>query len=46
VKDQGSNLNTLKNALKFVVKCETLGLEESFQGTCFGHVFSKACQYA
>ncbi len=30
VKDEGSNLNTLTNALKFVVKCETLGLEESF----------------
>jgi hypothetical protein len=23
-----------------------LGLKESFKGTCFGHVFSKACQYA
>ncbi len=23
-----------------------LGLEESFQGICFGHAFSKACQYA
>jgi hypothetical protein len=43
VKDEGSNVNTLTNALKFVIKCETLGLEESFQGTCFGHVFSKAC---
>ncbi len=30
VKDEGSNLNTLSSALKFVVKCETLGLEESF----------------
>jgi len=30
VKDEGSNLNTLTNALKFVVKCETLGLEEIF----------------
>jgi len=46
VKDEGSNLNTLTNALTSVLKCETLGLEESFQGTCFGHVFSKACQYA
>jgi len=46
VKDEGSNLNTLTNALKYVVKCETLGLEESFQGTCFGHVFSNACQYS
>jgi hypothetical protein len=30
VKDEGSNLNTLTNALKFVVKCETLGLKERF----------------
>jgi hypothetical protein len=22
-----------------------LGLEETFNGSCFGHVFSKACQY-
>ncbi len=33
VKDEGSNLNTLTNALNFVVKCETLGLEKSFLGT-------------
>ncbi len=46
VTDEGSNLNTLTNALKSFVKCEILGLEESFQGTYFGHVFSKACQYA
>jgi hypothetical protein len=25
VKDEGSNLNTLTNALKSIVKCETLG---------------------
>jgi hypothetical protein len=31
--------------LKYVVNFESLGLEESFQGTCFGHAFSKACQY-
>jgi hypothetical protein len=30
VKDEGSNLNTLTNALKSIVKCETIGLEESF----------------
>ncbi len=46
MKDEGSHWNTLTNVLKSVVKCETLGLEESFQGTYFGHVFSKACQYA
>ncbi len=46
MKDKGSNLNTLISALEFVIKCETLGLEESFQGTSYGHVFSKVCQYA
>jgi hypothetical protein len=34
VKDKGSNLNTMTIALKFVVKCEVLGLDESFQGFC------------
>ncbi len=41
VKDEGSNLNTLTNALKFVVKCESLGSEENSQGTYFSHVFPK-----
>jgi hypothetical protein len=46
VKDEGSNLNTMINVLKFVVCCETLGLEESFQGYCFGRAFFKAYHYA
>jgi hypothetical protein len=25
--------------LEIIVKCEVLGLDEIFQGTCFGHVF-------
>ncbi len=45
VKDEGSNLNVMTTTLKVVVKCEPFGLEESFQDTCFGHAFSKACQY-
>jgi hypothetical protein len=45
VKDEGSNLNAMTGALKFVVNYEYFGLEKSFQGTCFGHEFSKACQY-
>jgi hypothetical protein len=24
---------------------DILGFEESYQGTCIGHAFSKACQY-
>ncbi len=31
VKNEGSNLNTLTSALKFVVICEVLDLKESFQ---------------
>ncbi len=45
VKDEGSNLNTMTIALQFFVKYEVLGLDENFQGACFGHAFSKACQY-
>ncbi len=29
----------------FVVSYEFFCFEESIQGTCFGHAFSKACQY-
>jgi hypothetical protein len=46
VKNEDLNLNTMTSAFKFVMKCEALGLEESFQGTCFGRVFCKAYQYA
>jgi hypothetical protein len=41
VKDEGSNLYSMAIVLKFVVKCEVLGLDESFQSSCFGHVLSK-----
>jgi len=44
--DKGSNLNTLITALKSIIKCKTLGLEESFQGPSYGHVFSKVYPYA
>ncbi len=30
-------------ALKSIISCDVLGLEENFQGICFGHAFSKAC---
>jgi len=32
--------------LKIIISCGILGLEESYQSICFGHAFSKACQYA
>jgi hypothetical protein len=43
VKDELSNLNTMTTIEKSIVSCDMLGLEESFQGTCFGHAFSRAC---
>jgi hypothetical protein len=44
--NEGSNLNTMIITLKSIVKSKILSLEESFEGICFGCVFSKACHYA
>ncbi len=41
--DERENLTTMIIVLKSIIKCEILGLDESFQGSCLGHVFSKAC---
>jgi hypothetical protein len=46
VKDEGTNLNTLAFTLTSVVSCAPLQLATPFNGTYFGHVMSKACQYA
>jgi hypothetical protein len=45
VKDEGVNLNAMTMAFKTIINCDILGVEESFNETCFGHVFSKTCQY-
>jgi len=40
VKDEGSNSNVMIIALISIVRCEVLGLDESFQDSiCFGHAF-------
>jgi hypothetical protein len=44
VKDEGFHFNAMTIIWKYIVSHESLGLEENFQGVCFGH-FSKACQY-
>ena len=46
VKDEGTNLGTMTQALKTVVSCDVLGQTMPFEGACFGHAMSKACQYA
>jgi hypothetical protein len=44
VKDEGSNLNTLTNALKSKVSCFPLQLLTPFVGSCFGHAMLKETQ--
>ncbi len=46
VKDKGSNLNILTNALTSVVYYSPLQLACPFVGLCFGHAMFKATQYA
>jgi hypothetical protein len=43
VKNESLNLNAMTNAFKFVVCYDIFDLEESFQGSYFGHAFSKVC---
>jgi hypothetical protein len=45
VKYEGSNMKIVTTTLKSIVSRNVLGLEESFSGICFGHAFSKTCQY-
>ncbi len=44
-KDKGYNLNIIISTLISDINCDVLGLEESFQKTCFGYAFFKTCQY-
>jgi len=43
VKNERTNLNAMISTLMYVVSYDIMGLEESFNGSCFGHVFPKAC---
>ena len=42
VKDEGTNLGTMTQALKIIVSCDMLGQTVPFEGACFGHAMSKA----
>ncbi len=46
VKDEGTNLNSLVSTFTNIISCALLQLVTPFNGTCFGYVMSKACQYA
>ncbi len=36
-----SNMQTFRQALKFVASCESLSIAIPFDGACFGHALSK-----
>jgi len=36
----------MRNVLKQIVSYEKLGILAPFEGVCFGHASSKACQHA
>ncbi len=46
MKDEGNTLGSMAMTLQFIVDCEPLKMLRVYIGTCFGHVMSKACQYA
>jgi len=46
MKDKGGNLSTFARALNSMVNRVPLKLVALWQGYCFGHAFSKVCQYA
>jgi hypothetical protein len=46
VKDEGINLSTMVVAMHSIIDYEPLKILRVYEGTCFGHVMSKACQYA
>jgi hypothetical protein len=45
MKDEGNNLSTMGTTLCSIIICQPLKLNQVYEGMCFGHVMSKACQY-
>jgi hypothetical protein len=46
VKDEGKILGSMTTSLQFTVDCKPLKISWVYEGTCFGHVMSKACHSA
>ncbi len=46
VKYKGTNLSTMTNVFKQIIRYKKLGILAPFEGVCFGHVFKKTCEYA
>ncbi len=45
VKNESNNLGTMATTLRSFIDCELFKLLWVYEGTCFGHVMSKTCQY-
>ncbi len=45
MKDESNNLSTMATTLLSIIICQPLKLNQVYEGTCFGHVMSKVCQY-
>jgi hypothetical protein len=46
LKDEGTNLSTMGVVMHSIIDYEPLKILRVCEGMCFGHVMSKACQYA
>ncbi len=46
VKDEGNNLISMAITSRSIVDYCPLKLQWVYEGMCFGHIMSKACQYA
>jgi len=46
VKNDGNSLGTMATTICFIIICQPLKINHVYEGTYFGHVMSKACQYA
>ncbi len=45
VKNDNNNLGSMVTILQSIIDCEPLMMSQVYEGTCFGHVMSKVCQY-
>jgi len=46
VNDESNNFTSMVISLHSIVYCQPLKLQQIYEGSCFGHVMSKACPYA
>ncbi len=45
MKDEINHLSTMATTLRSIIICQPLKFNQVYEGTCFGHVMFKVCQY-